>query len=210
MADSIKKWLLGGIIGARNWRGWDSSAAVAQLEKREEKRGKVWNPSLDIIHQSLKPSFWTSCIRQCRAVIRAPLFSPLSVKSCVLNRACCWGWQTTAGEKETEEGGREQKKKRETWRERKKQGRRGEWALQQWEQRSKTNPVEEPPLQSDEQRCLTPSSSISSSSCLHCRFFPLLLPASSHYSSVRWESPAHGSSCSSRSTEPAGSPPHIA
>lgn len=113
MADSIKKWFLGGIIGARNWRGWDSSAAVAQLEKREEKRGKVWNPSLDIIHQSLKPSFWTSCIRQCRAVIRAPLFSPLSVKSCVLNRACCWGWQTTAGEKETEEGGREQKKKRE-------------------------------------------------------------------------------------------------
>lgn len=132
----------------------------------------------------------------------------LSVKSCVLNRACCWGWQTTAGEKKRQK--REGTKKGETWEEKSRVG--GEWALQQWEQRSKTNPVEEPPLQSDEHCCLTPSSSFSSS-CLHRCFF-LLLPSLLllHYSSVCWESLARGSSCccSSQSTELAGSPPCLA
>lgn len=44
-------------------------------------------------------------------------------------------------------------------------------------QPSKTNPVEEPPLQSDEHRCLSPSSS-SSSSCLQSSSLPSSLPLS--------------------------------
>lgn len=71
---------------------------------------------LDIICQSLKHPLTTSCIHQCQAVIRAPPFSPLSVKSCVVDRACCWGWQTTAE-------GRRDRRGREP--EREKQGRRG-------------------------------------------------------------------------------------
>lgn len=75
-------------------------------------------------------------------------------------------------------------------------GKEGERELK-GEQRGETNPAEEPPLQSDEHRCLSPSSS-----CLHRCVFPLLpslLPL--HYSSVRRESPTHGSSsCCCRSS----------
>lgn len=96
---------------------------VAQLENKRREKCYIWNPTLDIICQSFKHPFTASCTHQCQAVIRAPPFSPLSVKSCVLNRACCWGWQTTAGEKETEEGGSQKERGREG--EREKQGRRG-------------------------------------------------------------------------------------
>lgn len=64
----------------------------------------------NIKYQSLSLPLRTSHIDQCQAVITPPPFSPLSVKSCVLNRACCWGWQTRAGgEKRQRKGGNEKR-----------------------------------------------------------------------------------------------------
>lgn len=66
MAD-LKKKALGEITGAGNWWEWDLSAAVAQLEKREEKREKVWDRCLDIICLPLKHPFLTSCVCPCQS-----------------------------------------------------------------------------------------------------------------------------------------------
>lgn len=82
-------------------------------KKREEKEGEVtsgiqvWILTVNHSNTPLRISH----INQCQAVIRAPPISPLSVKSCVLTRVCCWGWQTTAGGKETEVGGREKRER---------------------------------------------------------------------------------------------------
>ena len=83
--------------------------------------------SLDIMCQSLKHPFWTSCIHQCQAVIRAPPVSPLCQIMCSEQSMLLGLADYSTGRKRDRrgrEGGREQKK-RETWRERKRQGRRG-------------------------------------------------------------------------------------
>lgn len=54
---------------------------------------------------------WTLCIYQWQAAFRAPP-STLSVKSCILNKACCWGWQTTAGGKRQKREGMKRERSR--------------------------------------------------------------------------------------------------
>lgn len=121
--------------------------------------------------------------------------SPDSVESYVLNRACCSGWQTTAG-KETEKGGNEKTEK---------QGRRGRErysskSIEAWQIQWR-NP---PSSQMNISACLPPPLLSSPPPSPVLGFF---IPSSSlgplHYSLACSKSRAHSYSCCfSPSTEP--------
>lgn len=159
--------------------------------KREERGHLIRNSSLDIKYQSLKHPITTSS-----DVIRAPP-SPHFLSNHVFWR------ERVAGAGRLQWGERD-RRGREPNREREKQGRRGSERYSS--ERSKARQIQwrnPPSSQMNITTSLPPS-------CFTVVFFPLLPFSLLYNSSVRWESPAHGSSCSIRTTKPVGSPPLLA